>query len=184
MLIPRFEIKNTFLCSLTEDSWGYFLKWLNDDNLLVYMGDYDLKPFTERDAKQYTQAHLKDSWLICTKEKGELLPIGFCGAFIKTRHDLAIIRIVIGESEFLGKGHAYRAMTMLQDWLFNQMNIHVIHLTVDSRNTGAIKLYCRLGFNHCGTYCESRKHSDGTRSDEYCMELIKNNKQPAQEVKS
>lgn len=110
------------------------------------------------------------------KEKDELIPIGFCGVFLKTRHNLAITRIAIGESQFLGQGHAYRAMTMLQEWLFNQMNIHVIHLTVDSRNTRAVELYRQLGFSHCGTYRESRRHLDGTRSDEYCMELLKNEK--------
>lgn len=183
MLIPQFEFKNTFLCPLTEDSWKYFLKWLNDERLLVHMGDYYLNPFTKEDAKQYVAGHLKDSWLICTKEKEQLLPIGFCGAFIKTRHDLAIIRIAIGEPSFLRQGHAHRAMILLQDWLFNQMNIHVIHLTVDIKNTGAIELYRRLGFSHCGTYRESRKHSDRTRSDEYCMEIIKASKHPAQEVK-
>lgn len=183
MLISRFGIENTFLCPLSEDSWKYFFKWLNDYDLLVYMGGYDMKPFTEQDAKRYVQSHLKDSWLICTKEKGQLVSIGFCGAFIKTRHDLAIARIAIGESEFRGQWHAYRAMLMLQDWLLHQMNVHTIHITVDSRNTRAIELYQRLGFTHCGTYRESRKHSDGTRSDEYCMEFLKGGNCSAQEEK-
>lgn len=183
MLISQFRIENTFLCPLSEDSWKCFLKWLNDRELLVYMGDYDLKPFTEQNAKQYVQAHLKDSWLICTKEKESLIPIVFCGAFVKGRHDLAIARIAIGESRFRGQGHAYHSMLMLQDWLLHQMNVHTIHITVDSRNTRAVELYRQLGFIHCGTYHESRKHSDGTRSDEYCMEFLKDENYPVQEEK-
>lgn len=174
MLVPRYGVSGTFLCPLTEDSWKYFLKWFNDGNILTQMGDHELKPFTEQNAKQYVQAHLIDSWLICTADRDtQFLPIGFCGAFIKARHNFAIVRIAIGEMGFLGQGHARRAMAMLQDWLFKEMDMYAIHLTVDSRNVRAIELYRRIGFNHCGTYRDSRRHLDGTRSDEYCMELMR-----------
>lgn len=59
MFIPLLKIENTFLCPLSEDCWKYFFKWFNDYKILVYMGDYSLGPFTEKDARQYVQATVR-----------------------------------------------------------------------------------------------------------------------------
>ena len=73
--------------------------------------------------------------------------IGGCGYFdldVKNRH--AALGISIVEPEFWGKGYGADALEVLIEFLFNEMNLRKVHLTVFSFNERAIRCYRKLGF--------------------------------------
>ena len=61
-------------------------------------------------------------------------------------HTQAEYHIFIGEKSFWGKGIAYKASRQILNYAFNELHLERVLLEVDSRNSKAIKLYLKLGF--------------------------------------
>ena len=58
--------------------------------------------------------------------------------------------IEIGERNFRGRGLGARAMRLLLDCCWRQLDLHTVNLSVFEYNLPAISLYERLGFLHTG----------------------------------
>lgn len=65
-------------------------------------------------------------------------------------HRHAELGIMIGDRNAWGKGFGQDACSLLLDYAFSRLNLHKVWLTVFANNTGAIRLYEKLGFHHEG----------------------------------
>lgn len=166
----RFVSGDTALAALNDDDWTYFLKWLNNDEMVKSMRDLDSLPIGDEDARRYVANHRKDTWLIMAQEGNSWLPIGYIWLIIRQKHGIGRLFIAIGESKYLRHGHAKRASEMLIRWAFNDCNLQALHLSVSANNERAINLYRRQGFIECGRYHDAR-FERGHRCDEILMEL-------------
>jgi RimJ/RimL family protein N-acetyltransferase len=86
-------------------------------------------------------------------------------------HQTGWLTIGLGEKETWGKGNGREAMELILNFVFNELNLHRIQLTVFSYNERAIKLYKRLGFQQEGVF---REHilRDGKRYDMILFGLL------------
>lgn len=55
-------------------------------------------------------------------------------------------------TEYRGKGLSYEIYKWLFDYLFNDLNMHVLYLEVLATNERAAHIYKKLGFKPCGFY--------------------------------
>lgn len=63
----------------------------------------------------------------------------------------AEFRIVIGETDFLGKGIGTRVTRTVVKYAFEKLNLHKVYLGVNAEDERANKCYKRAGFVHEGT---------------------------------
>jgi len=60
------------------------------------------------------------------------------------------VGITIGNHTYLGKGIASSSLKLVVDFLFYQMNMHMIYLTVLENNKNAVKFFEKFGFRKQG----------------------------------
>ena len=87
-------------------------------------------------------------------------------------HGTAWISLGIGEAVHRGRGYGHAAMTLGLDFVFGELNLRRIQLTVFSYNTPAISLYERLGFRREGVFREFL-HRDGELHDMLLYGLLR-----------
>jgi len=62
----------------------------------------------------------------------------------------AFLGIVIGETEYHGKGYGTEAVRLVLDYGFNTLNLHNIMLSAHEDNFAGIACYKKVGFKECG----------------------------------
>ena len=125
----------------------YRVKWLNNPNINRFIGDILGQKTTIKKETQwfddYQKNKTKKFFTICDNNK----PIGFMGlSNINVVNRNADLFIVIGESEYRGKGVGKKAVKWLVDYGFEKLNLHKINLGVIKNNIAAVKLYKSIGF--------------------------------------
>ncbi|MEK7157810.1 MAG: hypothetical protein AAB688_01900 [Patescibacteria group bacterium] len=75
LIKPRCINGNVGLATLAPRYSNLFFDWLNDPRIFGGMGDFDAYPFGIQDAEKYVLAHLKDTWLIVSKNKQVWTPL-------------------------------------------------------------------------------------------------------------
>jgi RimJ/RimL family protein N-acetyltransferase len=88
------------------------------------------------------------------------------------KNRVATIGIFIGSKEYQGKGCGSDAIRVLIDFIFLQMNINKIRLTVYSYNESAIRCYKKCGFQIEGIL-RQEIYRDGKYYDKISMGLLK-----------
>jgi RimJ/RimL family protein N-acetyltransferase len=58
--------------------------------------------------------------------------------------------VLIGDSDFRGKGHGRKIVKLAVDFGFNSIGLDEIYLWVFEFNTAAIRCYEKIGFKKCG----------------------------------
>lgn len=82
-------------------------------------------------------------------------PVGLIGLLqIDKVNRKAEYYITIGETGFKQKGIATKATKAIIDYAFEELNLHKVYLTVDARNTHAIRLYEKAGFKQEGYFID------------------------------
>lgn len=106
--------------------------------------------------KVATTIDVADTWFqfaIISKNEGTV--IGDLGIhFIDEDKSQAEIGCTINKHHH-GKGYATEALTEAVSYLFNDLNKHRIHASVDPRNIGSVKLMEKLGFRKEAHFRES-----------------------------
>jgi RimJ/RimL family protein N-acetyltransferase len=139
---------------------SYFLKWLNDPEVIQYLGLY--LPMTEMSEEKYieelgtTRAHTDASFIIEIIDGDSPKAIGTIGLRgINNKDHNATFGIVIGEKDYWNKGYGTEATRLLIDYGFEQLNLHRISSGALAFNERSIKLHTRVGFREEGRARES-----------------------------
>lgn len=99
--------------------------------------------------------------------------IGGCGVNkIDWKNSVAVVGIFIGDKRYWGKGYGTDAMKVLVSFIFDQMNIHKIKLSVFSFNQRAIRSYEKCGFKTEGIL-RKEIFKDGKYHDDIVMGILR-----------
>lgn len=102
-------------------------------------------------------------------------PVGLIGLLhIDKVNRKAEYYITIGENSFKQKGIAIKATKAIIDYALTVLDLHKVYLTVDARNTNAIRLYERSGFKQVFTARERYALLNGVCGDGILCYVIEN----------
>lgn len=171
-----FESSKISFRKMTADDAQLYHAWRNDMEVMrstsPFLDIYHFEDTNEFVNNVILGSPTSKSYMILDKESDT--PIGITSLIqidFKNRHAECIIDI--GEKSYWGKGIGTKAMTLLLDYAFLEMNLHRVSLRVFSFNHKAIKLYKKLGFTHEGTARQSL-FRQGSWHDIIHMGLLKN----------
>lgn len=125
------------------------LKYINDEEI---KRDFKLGipfPLTTEDENKWFESLSagKDTYIFAIETLDEGLYIGGCGINeIFWKNSIACVEILIGNKDYRGRGYGTDAMNVLVRFIFEQMNINKVKLTVHSFNERAINSYKKCGF--------------------------------------
>ncbi|WP_443659694.1 GNAT family N-acetyltransferase [Clostridium algidicarnis] len=146
-----------------------------------FVNDKELKKFLVTDIPFPMSLWEEDEWIKSQKsnKNGEYnfaiediktkMYIGGCGIQnVNWLTRVALVGIMIGDKDYLGKGYGTDAMKVLMDFIFKDMNIHKIRLSTFSFNIRAQKSYEKCGFKVEGIL-KDEVFKDGKYYDEIVM---------------
>ncbi len=148
--------------------------YINDPELKHYLMPGVPFPMTLSDETKFIEgiSAFKDnySFAIDTLE-GHY--IGGCGLNnVDWKNRVAMVGIFIGDKDYWGKGYGSDAMTVLIDFIFNEMNLNRIMLNVYGFNERAIKSYEKCGFAKEGVLRQAL-FKGGQYHDEVIMSILR-----------
>ena len=158
--------------SIDEESIELFTNWFNDFDIISNLGmtHHNNNIYNE---KKSLSEHIKVRPVFAIVDLKTDKLIGRCGFYYINNIDrIAEFGIVIGDSDYRGKGYGKDAIKLLLDFGFNILNYHNIMLMVYPYNEGVISLYKKLGFKEIGRRRES-KHIGDKRYDIIFMDMLK-----------
>ncbi|MBB6697410.1 GNAT family N-acetyltransferase [Clostridium algidicarnis] len=146
-----------------------------------FVNDKELKKFLVTDIPFPMSLWEEDEWIKSQKsnKNGEYnfaiediktkMYIGGCGIQnVNWLTRVALVGIMIGDKDYLGKGYGTDAMKVLMNFIFKDMNIHKIRLSTFSFNIRAQKSYEKCGFKVEGIL-KDEVFKDGKYYDEIVM---------------
>jgi len=147
--------KSVLLRPVKRSDIAYFLKWLNDPEVVQYLELY--LPMTEMYEEKYieelgtTRAKSDAPFVIEAIEGASTKPIGNCGLHeINSKDRRAIFGIGIGEKDYWSKGYGTEATRLLVDYGFQQLNLHRISSSAFAFNERSIRFHEKIGFQKEG----------------------------------
>lgn len=148
--------------------------YINDPELKYYLMPGVPFPMTLSDETKFIEgiSAFKDnySFAIDTLE-GHY--IGGCGLNnVDWKNRVAMVGIFIGDKDYWGKGYGSDAMTVLINFIFNEMNLNRIMLNVYGFNKRAIKSYEKCGFVKEGLLRQAL-FKGGQYHDEVIMSILR-----------
>jgi len=141
-----------FLRAVQAQDLQNWLKWFNDPETTRYLAV--VYPYGLAEAEAYWQRIQKNAgqevlYSIVSQEKEQHI-----GSISLRRIDWrsrnAELAIVLGASEFCGKGYGRDAVYSLCRFAFEEMGLHRIYLYVCSDHESGIETYRRVGFQQEG----------------------------------
>lgn len=139
----------------TRDDLPALRRWHNDPEVMQYWGERAaLVPegMFERDLApdgRFTKFAENGYFCICDASGRAIGRIEYEGLCLPQR--AAELSILIGEKDAWSKGYGSEAITVLLDYLFNEMGAHRVWLAVLATNARAQRAYEKAGFVREGT---------------------------------
>ena len=139
-----------------------YVIWMNDPEVNKFLesgGDYTLDKLyaflkeVERANILFWAIHLKES----NKHIGNIKidPINL-------KHRYAEYGIMMGDRDEWGKGYAKEASILVLNFCFSKkIDLRKVNLGVHAKNTGAVELYKKIGFNEEGRFKNHVETNDG-----------------------
>lgn len=162
--------KKTFIRAVEFEDARLISAWLNDRETNTYLDI--IYPLSKRYADSYVSEAEdidKKMFLIDNEDRK---PIGIIViSDIKWEYRNCEIGIVIYDKNFRGRGYGKDAMETILEFIFDDMNMHLVHLKTAEENTPAIELYKSLGFEVEGLLRE-RYYRNGKYSNIIAMSKI------------
>ncbi len=150
--IINFAGERVALGPLRRDLLPLFLRWINDLEVLRFLGP-SMRPMSlEAEEEWYAQASKAENQASFTiYEKARLRPIGNTNlGKINHTHRTAEFGIMIGDKESWGKGYGTEVTRLMLDYGFTCLGLHNISLWVHAANEPGIRAYQRAGFRMAG----------------------------------
>ena len=155
---PVIETKRLILRQFTVNDIIDFYNIYSDPLAMKYFGKL---PYTMQEEAEITVVNIIDAfrnnegirWAITLKPSDKLIGSGGFWKLIKSH-----FRAEIGYDllpEYWQKGIMTEAISAMNDFAFNEMNLHSIEANVDPENTGSVKLLEKCGFIREGYFKEN-----------------------------
>lgn len=122
--------------------------WINDGIVTKFMF-YGQLPTTLSQVEKMIVDQISSPanvvFMVC--DNATQKPIGFAGLYdMHLTARKAEFRVLIGETDFWGKGYGTEVTQLLTFYGFDRMNMHRMYLGVTSENLGAVKAYEKAGY--------------------------------------
>lgn len=158
--MPRLFGPRIILREYKREDLPHIRKWVNDPEVVDNLSDIFLAPHTVEATEDYLNSVLKGSqqdkyhFVIADKETEAYIgQIDLINIDWKNRS--AEIGIVIGEGQNRGKGIGSEALQVLQEFVFNRLNMNRLQIRVHAYNTRAHRCYLKAGFKEEGRLRQS-----------------------------
>ncbi len=149
--------------------------WYEDT---AYSRMFDATPAVPKSQAQLEQwlegvYKAKDSFLFAVRPLDEETLLGYIELdTILWAHQNCWLGIGLGNREHWGQGYGRESMELALNFVFRELNLYRVQLTVFSYNERALKLYDKLGFKREGVFREFIQR-DGGRHDMILFGLLR-----------
>ncbi len=167
------QSERLYLRPLDADDLDRCLRWINDPEVLQYLGRR--RPTGREQETQWLANQYKsdDQFSLAIVLKDGDRHIGNCGFNdIEYEDRKAAFGILIGEKDTWSSGYGTEATRLILTYGFRTLGLHRIALEVYSNNPRAQAAYERAGFRLEGTQRESY-YCDGQYFDTYIMAILR-----------
>jgi RimJ/RimL family protein N-acetyltransferase len=161
------------LRALEPEDIPILTRWLNNPNVMVYWGrPGQTLTRAEVEAQERANSARGNSrkYIIQTKEAQPIGQIDYYDLDWQNRS--AWVSIMIGEPDFWSGGYGSDAMRALLRFLFSQLDLHRVALTVHESNARAQRSYAKNGFQVEGTL-RDWAYFDGAWTNGIVMAVLK-----------
>lgn len=174
--MPILTGKRIILREYRKEDLPYMRKWVNNAEITQYLSHIFLYPHTINATESFLNSMLDGSssmkgFIIAHKGTEE-----YIGQIDLIKIDwvnrVGTLGIVIGTTDYLGKGYGTEAIKLIQEFAFNKLNLHKLDLEVRAYNDRAIKCYKKCGFIEEGRIRENY-FIDGKYTDTLFMGILK-----------
>lgn len=147
---PKSLFKGTLVrfAAPTPEDGEIMSRWTTNDEYLRLADDDPARPLSvEAVSSGDSNNNLFDSVGFRLRTLSDDTLIGVVALFsIKWSNRTAVMAIVIGETDYWGKGYGSDGLHLLLGYAFRELNLYRVGLTVMSYNARAIRLYEKAGF--------------------------------------
>jgi RimJ/RimL family protein N-acetyltransferase len=166
------EGKRIRLRPLSKDDLDAIMEWVNDEEATrtLLIGRFPMTREAEiKWIEERTASDAKEVTYVIETIAGEYLG-GISLLHFQQVERIAELGIVIGKKAAWGKGYGTEAMRLMVAYGFEQLNLHMIHLSVLADNPKAVHIYEKVGFVHEGCL-RDRVYRGGRYHDLFSMSL-------------
>jgi len=156
-----------------QDIW-ILHKWVNDPEIIKYTNSF--RPISEMEQREWMNntRYFRNNYIFGIENEAEGNILGICGLYnfdVIARN--AELRMKIGDRAYHGQGVGTKALKLLLEYGYQNVNLHKIWLKVLANNKAAIRLYENAGFFKEGILREEM-FIKGCYHDVYLMSLLEN----------
>ncbi len=175
--MPRLLGSRIMLREYKREDFQHIRKWVNESEVVDNLSDVFLHAQTQEMTEQFLTSVLKGEQqnayhFVIADLKNE----AYIGQIDLTKVDWknrwAEMGIVIGDQENREKGLGREAIGLLQEFVFNRLNLNRLQLAVHAYNTRAYACYIKSGFKEEGRLRESF-YINGQYSDRILLSILK-----------
>ncbi len=153
--MPRLYGQRIMLREYRSGDFEHIREWVNDPEVVDNLSDIFLFAHTEQNTESFLQHVLHNNnrdechFIIAFKDSGDYIgQIDLISLDWKNRK--TEIGIVIGNEANRGKGYGAEAIRLIQDFVFNRLNMHRLEIKVRAYNSRAHNCYLKCGFKEEG----------------------------------
>jgi RimJ/RimL family protein N-acetyltransferase len=175
--MPRLFGEIVMLREYKREDLQYIRKWVNDPEVVDNLSDIFLIPHSVDVTEDFLNSALKGSrqntysFVIAARETEAYIgQVDLMNIDWKNRS--AEVGIVIGEAENRGRGIGSETLRVLQEFVFNRLNMNRLQIIVHSYNTRAHQCYLKSGFKEEGRMRESF-YLHGKYYDKIILSILK-----------
>lgn len=174
--MPRLVGERIMLREYRKEDLPHMRKWVNDNEIVEYLSNIFLYPHTVNETEKFLNLMLEGNsnikgFVICHKDTEE-----YIGQIDLIKIDwvsrVAALGIVIGSKENISKGYGSESIKLLQEFVFNRLNLNRLELDVRAYNKRAIAAYKKCGFIEEGVSREDF-YINGRYTDTIHMAILK-----------
>jgi diamine N-acetyltransferase len=148
------QAKNILLRALEPEDLSFLYRLENDTN--IWEVSATLTPYSKFVLKDYLANSHKDIYEVkqlrlVIETIDTLKTIGFIDLFdFDPKNKRVGVGIIISSEENKQKGYATESLSLVIEYVFNQLLVHQIHATITDGNIASIGLFEKLGFKKYG----------------------------------
>jgi RimJ/RimL family protein N-acetyltransferase len=182
--MPNIIGSNIMLREYRKEDLEHMRRWVNDPEVVNNLSDIFLFPHSLVQTENFLNGKLEGKgdpgFVIAEKENGVYLgQIDLLNIDWKNR--LAQMGIVIGDQEKRGRGYGSEAIRLLQQFVFERLNLNKLELWVHDYNTNAYHCYIKCGFKEEGRIRQSF-YLHGRYHDKIFMGVLKSEYQEGRAI--